>query len=62
MYVTSCTSGGKLPAKIIKKSRIRKFFQLPWIKVEYEGSNLKGPCTYISWMRVSEIGEYTDKT
>lgn len=62
MHVTSCTSGIKLPAEIISKCRIRKFFLLPWLMVEYEGTNLQGPCTYTGWMRPAEVDGYSDNT
>lgn len=62
MYVTSCTNSKHLPTKIIKRSRLRKFFLLPWVIVEYEGTNLKGNCTYVNWMRPSDIGGYSDNT
>jgi hypothetical protein len=62
MYVTSCTSGCRLSARILKKCRIRKFFLLPWLMVEYQGTNLEGNCSYVRWMRPSSIVGYSDNT
>jgi len=55
MYVKSIPTGNKLPAKIIKKSLIRRYFLFPDILVEYEGTGLKGIKNYATWMYQSEI-------
>ena len=62
MYMKSATSGNRLPAKILEKSRLRKFFLMPWVMVEYQGSGLSGPCTCVGWYRPSDIGGYSDNT
>lgn len=55
MFVKSATSGNFLPAKIIKKSFIRKLFLLPYILIEYIGSDLKGKCKRTQWYKPSNI-------
>jgi len=55
MYVKSITTGNKLPAKIIKKSLLRRLFLLPYILVEYQGAGLRGVKDYTTWMHQSEI-------
>jgi len=55
MYVKSITTGNKLPAKIIKKSLLRRLLLLPHILVEYQGTGLQGIKNYEIWMYQSEI-------
>lgn len=55
MYIRSFTSGNLLPARILRKSKIRKFFGLPYIFIKYEGTNLKGPMSYTGWFYQDEV-------
>ena len=55
MYVISATSGRRMPAWIVRRSRLRKWFGLPWLEVEYLGSGLKGVFLSRAWMRPSDI-------
>ena len=44
MYVISVTSGSRIPAWIVRKSRLRKWLGLPWVEVEYLSRGLKRHC------------------
>ena len=55
MYVISATSGRRMPAWIVRRSRLRKWFGLPWVEVEYLGRGLKGVCLGRAWMRPGDI-------
>lgn len=55
MYVRSGTSGNLLPARIIRFSKLRKFFRLPSILVEVEGTNRRGPISRTSWFYQDEV-------
>jgi len=57
MHVKSATTGNNLPAKIVKKSLLRRLFFLPGILVEYQGTGLKGIKTYTTWMYKTNIIE-----
>ena len=60
MFVKSATSGNLLPAKIIKKSFIRKLFLQPYILIEYIGSDLKGKCKKTQWYKPSNIIDFNE--
>ena len=60
MFVKSMTSGNLLPAKIIKKSFIRKLFLQPYILIEYIGSNLEGKCNRTQWYKPSNIIDFSE--
>lgn len=55
MHVISCTSGNELPATVVRESRVRRLLLLPWLRVAYVGTNLKGPCIYTGWRRPSAV-------
>ena len=56
MYVISATSGRRLPAWIVRRSRLRKWVGLPWVEVEYLSRGLKGHCLLGRvWARPSDI-------
>ena len=55
MYVILATSGGRLPAWIVRRSRLRKGLGLPWVEVEYLRRGLKGVCLGRAWVRPSDI-------
>lgn len=59
VYITSITSGNKLPAEIVMKSKIRRFFFLSWIKVECLGTDMRGPKVYTGWYLPHDIGGYS---
>ena len=56
MYVISATSGRRLPAWIVRGSRLRKWVGLPWVEVAYLRQGLKGYCLGQAWMRPGDIG------
>ena len=59
LFVTSGTSGNKLPAEILMKSKVRRFFLMPWIKVQYLGTNMSGYKTFTHWFRPADIDGYS---
>ena len=55
MYVKSVTSGNRLYGEVIRESRVRKWFLMPSVFVEYMAKGLKGDTLYTAWFYKSEI-------
>lgn len=56
MYVISMTSGRRMPAWIVRRSRLRKWVGLPWVEVEYLSRGLKRHCLLgRAWVRPGDI-------
>ena len=55
LCIKSATSGNLLPCIVIKKSKIRKFFNLPNVLVDALVRGLQGYRISLSWHREAEI-------
>ncbi len=55
MYIKAKTSGNMIRVVEVKRSKIRKFFGLPYIKVIFAGKNLQGPVIRAKWCQPKEI-------
>ena len=53
--VISATSGRRMPAGIVSRSRLRKWVGLAWVEVEYLRRGLKGVCLGRAWMRPGDM-------
>ena len=62
-YTHSMTTGNQIPLEIIMKSRLRKFFLMPWIMTSRTHKPMgKSAEEVFEWSYAKDIGGYRDHT